>query len=700
MNVSAQLAYASALLAGLMALGVAFYEWRPFASRFFVAGMGLLALEALFSGLAADALAPEEVVYWENWALLGKALLPGVWLVFSLSYARGDARESLRKWRWGIAATFLLPVGLAVIGWRRLILSVSQTQGGRQWVVSLAGGGVVLHLLLLLGSLLVIMNLERTFRAAVGTMRWRIKFMVLGLGVLFAARAYTCTQALFFHAAYAPLQPVNSMALLLACLLILRSLLRSGHFEVGVYPSPVVLHSSLTILLAGIYLVLAGGLAKLASFVGGDASFQLKTFVILVALVLLAVLLLSDKIRLRLKRFVSRHFQRPLYDYRSVWRTFSEATARRLEPGELCAALVKLVSDVFQALSVSIWLVDDRRETLAFAASTSLSPANAAQLRLSPEEASEVIGALSGRAQPIDLDASREIWAAALRRSHPEEFHRAGNRVCVPLAAGGELLGAMLVGDRVGGIPFSPQDFDVLQAVGDQAAASLLNIQLSQRLAQGKQIEAFQAMSAFFVHDLKNTAYTLSLMLKNLPLYYQDPEFREDALRDVSRSVTHINDLIARLGLLRQDLAIRPVQSDLNQIVSQALKEWPRLPGVELATELRPLPQVLADPAQVQKVVINLLLNASDALGASGRICVETSRRTGWVALTVADNGCGMTAEFIERSLFRPFQTTKKNGLGIGMFHCKAIVEAHRGRIEVQSDPGNGTSFRVLLPAA
>ncbi len=700
MDSSALLAYASALLAGVMALGVAFYEWRPLASRLFVAGMGLLALEALFSGLAADALTPEDVVYWENWAFLGKSLLPGLWLLFSLSYARGEARAFLRKWRWGIAATFLLPVGLAIAGWQRLIVSVGQTQARHQWVVSLATGGVALHLLILLGSLLVMMNLERTFRAAVGTMRWRIKFMVLGVGVLFAVRAYTATQALFFHAAYPPLQPVNSMALLLACLLILRSLLRTGHFEVGVYPSPAVLHSSVTILLAGIYLVLAGGLAKLASFLGGDASFQLKTLVILAALVLLAMLLLSDNIRLRLKGFVSRHFQRPLYDYRSVWRTFSEATARRLESAELCAALVKLVSDVFQALSVSIWLVDDRRENLLFAASTSLSPAHAAQLRLSLEDASQVIGALSGRPQPIDLDASREIWASALRRSHPEEFHRGGNRVCVPLAAGGELLGAMLVGDRVGGVPFSPQAFDLLQAVGDQAGASLLNIRLSQRLAQSKQMEAFQAMSAFFVHDLKNTAYTLSLMLKNLPVYYQDPEFREDALRDVSKSVTHINDLIARLGLLRQDLAIHPVESDLNQIVSQALKEWPRLPGVELVTELRPLPQVLADPAQVQKVVTNLLLNAGDALGASGRICVETSRRNGWVAVAVADSGCGMTAEFIERSLFRPFQTTKKNGLGIGMFHCKTIVEAHRGRIEVQSDPGKGTTFRVLLPAA
>ena len=95
------------------------------------------------------------------------------------------------------------------------------------------------------------MNLERTFRAAVGTMRWRIKFMVLGLGVLFAVRAYTSSQALLFHGGDLPSRSVNSAALLVACSLILRSLFRAGHFDVTIYPSQSLLHHSFTVLLAG-----------------------------------------------------------------------------------------------------------------------------------------------------------------------------------------------------------------------------------------------------------------------------------------------------------------------------------------------------------------------------------------------------------------------------------------------------------------
>jgi signal transduction histidine kinase len=163
--------------------------------------------------------------------------------------------------------------------------------------------------------------------------------------------------------------------------------------------------------------------------------------------------------------------------------------------------------------------------------------------------------------------------------------------------------------------------------------------------------------------------------------------------------VTHINDLIKRLSMLREELSIKPVEADFNAAVNEALKCLDTTPTVELQKELRPLPKVRIDPAQFQNVVVNLALNARDAVNARGKIRVETAQQNGWVVLTVTDSGCGMNPEFMQRSLFRPFQTTKKQGIGIGMFQCKMIVEAHHGKIEVQSELNKGTTFRILLPA-
>jgi putative PEP-CTERM system histidine kinase len=700
MDIAAILAFSAALASGLLALAIAFArDVGPSLPRWcFVAGMGLLSAESTLSGLSQTALLPEQMVYWQNWRLVVVSLLPSTWLAFSLTYARGNWRKSLARWRYVLATVCLVPVALALAFQGDLLVSIGREESTRHWMLRLGAPGLVVSLVFLIGAVLVLMNLEHTLLASVGTIRWRIKFMILGLGVLFVVRVYTASQVHVFGTVDLSLQPLDSAGLLVACLLILASLLRAAPFKVDVYPSHAVLRNSFTLLLAGIYLVIMGLLARWITLFGGSGTLHLKAFLVLISLTLLALLVLSERVRWRIKQLVSRHFNRPLYDYRLVWRTFTESTTRRVEQGDLCGAITRLVSEIFQAQSVTIWLADDRKEKLLFAASTLLSAEKAALLQLDPADVGEVIGALRSRLQPVDLDASKEIWASALRRCHPAQFPNGGNRFAVALIAGGEWVGVITLGDRVGGAPFSLQDLDLLKSVSDQTATSLLNVRFSQRLIEAKQLEAFQAMSAFFVHDLKNTASMLSLMLRNLPIHYEDPAFREDALRGITRTVAHLNDVITRLTLLRQELAIRPVECDLNQLVSEVLKAQEQAAGVELVKEFQPLPKMRLDPVQIEKVLTNLVLNARDALGPGGCIRVETRRRNGWVVLAVADNGCGMSPEFVQDRLFRPFQTTKKNGIGIGMFHCKLIVEAHRGRIEVESTPGQGTAFRVLLP--
>src|SRR5208283_4098469 len=164
----------------------------------------------------------------------------------------------------------------------------------------------------------------------------------------------------------------------------------------------------------------------------------------------------------------------------------------------------------------------------------------------------------------------------------------------------------------------SLQDYDLLKCVGDQIAASLLNSQLSQKLLQAKELEAFQTMSAFFVHDLKNTASTLNLMLQNLPIHFDNPAFREDALRGVAKTCDHINHLISRLSLLRHDLHIHPAELDLNDVISRVLASWNGATGVTLVKNLRPCPKLLLDQEQFLKVVTNLVLNATEAVSQGG----------------------------------------------------------------------------------
>jgi putative PEP-CTERM system histidine kinase len=698
MEITVKLCFLSAGFAGALALAVALRAGRSLPRWLFVAGMLCLVAGNIFSGLSVDSVLLDEKADWETWRLLALSCLPGIWFLFSLSYARGDSDILLARWKVWLIAGGAAPLALAVIFRERMLAFVSPLGGEMSETLHLATAGTALYMIILISAVAALMNLERTYRASVGTMRWRIKFMILGLGVLLVAQAYTSAQVLIFHALNPRMHAVDAGALVLAGLLIARTLSRTGHFEVSVYPSRAVLQSSATVLLAGIYLVLVGALAKAISVLPGKTPFEFRAFGVLLALVTLAMLLMSDRVRLLTRRFVSRHFQRPLHDYPHVWRSFTAATARCMEPSAFCDGLARVISDIFLALSVSVWLLDETRTRLTFAASTSLFKPTGGELDISAEDTAQMLATLCGHPEPVNIDRSRESWAAALRNLQPEQFRRGGHRLCVGLTAGKDLLGIVMVGDRVGAAPYEVLDLELLKTMAEQAGASILNLQLTEKLAQAKQLEAFQAMAAFFVHDLKNTTSTLSLMLKNLPVHFQDPAFREEAVMDIARTAKQLEELISRLNMVRQELKVPSVACDLNQLVNDALKGQESVPGVELVKELKPLPELCLDPAQIRTLVTNLLLNAREAVGGQGRILVETGRFNGWATLAVSDNGCGMAEEFLRQRLFRPFQTTKKNGIGIGMFHCKMIVEAHHGRIDVESEKGKGTCFRISLP--
>src|SRR5207244_12004703 len=137
------------------------------------------------------------------------------------------------------------------------------------------------------------------------------KFVVLGLCVIFGAKIYVCSQALLYSRDILSLTEIESGAMLIGCLLIVISRFRSGQFEVDVYPSHTFLYSSITILVTGVYFLVVGTLAKVVIFLGGDTAFPIKALFILIGIVGLAVMLLSDRVRQAIQRFVSRNFIRP-----------------------------------------------------------------------------------------------------------------------------------------------------------------------------------------------------------------------------------------------------------------------------------------------------------------------------------------------------------------------------------------------------
>jgi putative PEP-CTERM system histidine kinase len=696
--ISASLSFIAGAGALLIAGVAAIKDRRSLANRSFIVSLILLGLVEVFRGLSRQGSSAEEMLYWQEVRIVLFAFVPGTCLIFSLSFARPNYREYLRRWIFVIAGVYVLPV-LTVLLYRPFFEALPVEDLWARTIIPLGHSGKFFYSLILVSAVLIIANLERTLRASTGRIRWQIKFILLGMGIICGCWIYTSSQALVYSVLDISLTVFHPAMLIVASVLFVWGLKRSQFLKVDVYLSHTTIQYSLTVILVSAYLICMGLLVYVMRFFNLHRLLALDALFVLLALAVLGSLLLSDRLQERLKRFVTRHFQRPLYDYRKAWMDLTEKTNSLVELNELCGAVARIVSQTFGILSINIWLCDETKERLMLAGSTVFTKSQAEDLVRSGEPVTQLFNAIESQNAIIDLREKSFSWAEDIMRDQPDYFTEFKMRHIFPLRTGGQLVGIMTLNDdRVGRAALSLEDHDLLNAYAAQLAARVLQLRLSEKLRQSQEIEAFQNVSAFFVHDLKNLASRLSLTMQNLPAYFDNPEFRSDALKLIGESVAKIDSTCSRLSSLKQKIELRPVEADLNALATKIMDDFERSTRSQIEKKLASLPPIPIDSEQMQTVLTNLIMNAYDATKGRGIIRVETTAKDHQVILTISDNGCGMSRQFMARMLFRPFQSTKKRGMGIGLFHSKMIVEAHGGKIEVESEEGKGTAFRIVLP--
>jgi putative PEP-CTERM system histidine kinase len=267
----------------------------------------------------------------------------------------------------------------------------------------------------------------------------------------------------------------------------------------------------------------------------------------------------------------------------------------------------------------------------------------------------------------------------------------------IPLSTGSELVGFVVLGMPRARIDVNWEVRDLLKTASRQAAGYLAQIRASEALLEARKFESFNRMSAFVVHDLKNLVAQLSLMLRNAERHRDNPEFQRDMLTTVEHVVERMNSLMLQLrtGTTPVEKA-RPVE--LGALIRRvcAAKAGSRLP---IRLELGSV-SALGHEERLEHVIGHLLQNALDATSAAGDVVVGLGTRSRHALIEVRDGGVGMSAEFVRERLFKPFETTKTTGMGIGAYESLQYIRSLGGDIEVESAVGAGTTVRVLLPQA
>lgn len=248
---------------------------------------------------------------------------------------------------------------------------------------------------------------------------------------------------------------------------------------------------------------------------------------------------------------------------------------------------------------------------------------------------------------------------------------------------------------------------DAIRPISDNL--NLMTAQLREQIAreaEARQFQSFVRLSAMLTHDLKNAIEALSLIVSNMERHFDNEAFRADAMKSLNLATQNLRSLVSRLTNPVTTLSgeyKRPQPVDLVPMLNRVIKltAAPALNEGQIKTSLPETLPALADAERIEKVIENLILNAVEAMaGTEGQLSIAAGfQESGKVFFTVSDNGPGMSPTFIERQLFRPFATTKKRGVGLGLYTCREVVRTNGGSIEVDSREGAGTTFRVVLPS-
>ncbi|MBM4134722.1 MAG: methyltransferase domain-containing protein [Nitrospira sp.] len=437
--------------------------------------------------------------------------------------------------------------------------------------------------------------------------------------------------------------------------------------------------------------------------------------------IMLALFVLAISAAYRLRTRTQALIDRTLFRHRQhMYKTLSEfpnALVTNLDLKTLTDTIVRTLADVIGIASASLYLLDKEHDAYLLSASRGLDSRDGPPVRV---RAQDRLPTYLAQAQTILV---REELEQAPPRDSPrflaDTLMRLGSDLCIPFANKGRLIGFCNLGPRTDRRMYAEEDLRLLATLGQNAAIALDNAMLYEDLRRSQtlmrrtdRLRSLEIIAGGFAHEIRNPLTSIKTFIQLAPERKDDEEFMGTFSAVVAEDVHRIERLIQEILDYARYMEPKFTEEDLNDIVASCLyfievKADGKGITIEknLATDL---PPVLVDRQQIKQVLLNLFLNAMDAMDpVGGQLSVRTHRLTkpagdAWVQIEVADTGSGIPADSVEH-IFDPFYTTKhesgeRTGTGLGLTIVHEIVQEHHGTIDVDSTLGAGTTFVVTLP--
>ena len=549
----------------------------------------------------------------------------------------------------------------------------------------------------LLASVLVLVGLEQLYRNLPDGQRWSIKFLCLALLAIFGFDVVLYSDALLFGRFEYGWFVARGYANALMVPLIAVTAARAGDSPLALRLSRKIVFHSATLLASGLFLLAVSAIGYGLRYFGGEWGGVAQLVVVFAAVVGVIALAASGRLRAQLRVLLAKHFFTYRYDYRTEWLKLTDLVARSEQPGTTDSTLsyraLQGLAGLVECQASALWLrteqgswVCDARRDLSvrepIAADDPL-PRFLAERQwiIDVPEWRKLPERYQGLTLPAWLTDDPQAW------------------LIVPLELNDELIGIAQLQRPAASIPLDWEVRDVLKAAGRQVAGYLAVSQAVEKLVQARQFDSFNRMSAFVVHDLKNLVAQLSLLLKNAARHRDNPEFQRDMLETVENVLDRMQGLLMQLRVGTKPIE-QPAPLMLAEVLAEAIESkrgialQPALTVAASAVDVL----VVAHRDRLERVVGHLVQNAIEATPSNGSVRIEAERDGREVLVKVIDTGAGMSREFIDTQLFKPFSSTKEHGMGIGAFESREYIREIGGSLSVASTEGRGTCFSIRLP--
>ena len=556
------------------------------------------------------------------------------------------------------------------------------SQGETDFMTNIVGRVVIA----VMGMLLV----EQLYRNTPAKGRWGIKFACFGIGGIFAYDFYLYSDAMLFRHVNIEIWTARGAVNALIVPLVAVSAARNPQWSLGISVSRRILFHSATLLGTALYLLAMSAAGYYLRFFGGSWGAVMQVTFLFGAVALLIGILFSGGFRSWLKVFISKHFYNYNYDYREEWLGFTRTLSEQGH-GVLGERTIQAVAALVESPGGALFI---SRE------SGNCEPVAHWNMSL-PNETESASGFLC---QFLE----NKQWVIDLQeyKSNPEKYGAIfipqwlqvlpKGWLIVPLILLGKLFGFMILTQPRSRVKLNWEVIDLLKIAGSQAASYLAQQESTNALLIARQFESFNRMSTFIVHDLKNLVSQLSLLLSNAEKHKDNPEFQRDMLDTLDYSVQKMKLLLHKLS--RGSSIEHPAPLSIDKLLRQTLalkSAFEPKPELEI---LNPDLMVVANRDRLERVIGHIIQNAVEATPKDGKVTIRISKQETFVVVEIKDTGQGMSEEFIRERLFKPFESTKSAGMGIGMFESREYIHELGGQIEVSSRPITGTTFQVILP--